>query len=53
MVTNREPIELLYENLPSDTKEMLDRAISSIVSTKKKTARSLLLPEAAPIFTRE
>ena len=35
MTTNREPIEHLYRDLPSDTKELLDRAITSIVSTKK------------------
>jgi hypothetical protein len=32
MADNREPIELLYQDLPTDTKEMLDSAISSIVS---------------------
>ena len=36
MVINREPIELLYKELPQDAKEMLDRAIESIVSAKKK-----------------
>lgn len=48
MVTNREPIELLYENLPADTKEMLDRAISSIVSAKKKSGKVVVVTGSGP-----
>ena len=48
MVTNREPIELLYENLPPDTKEMLDRAISNIVSAKKKDGKVVVVTGSGP-----
>jgi len=48
MVTNREPIELLYRGLPTDTKEMLDRAISSIVSTKKKGGKVVVVTGSGP-----
>jgi len=48
MVTNREPIELLYENLPPDTKEMLDRAISSIVSAKKRSSKVVVVTGSGP-----
>ena len=48
MVTNREPIERLYENLPSDTKEVLDRAISSIVSAKKKSGKVVVVTGSGP-----
>jgi len=48
MVTNREPIELLYQNLPPDTKEMLDRAISSIVSAKKKSGKVVVVTGSGP-----
>ena len=48
MVTNREPIELLYKNLPADTKEMLDRAISSIVSTKKQDGKVVVITGSGP-----
>ena len=48
MVTNRKPIELLYQNLPSDTKEMLDRAISSIVSAKKKEGKVVVVTGSGP-----
>jgi hypothetical protein len=48
MVTNREPIELLYRNLPPDTKEMLDRAISSIVSAKKKDGKVVVVTGSGP-----
>ena len=41
MVVNREPIEMLYRDLRPDTKEMLDRAIESIVSAKKKGGKGL------------
>jgi len=48
MATNREPIELLYRNLPPDTKEMLDRAISSIVSAKKKDGKVVVVTGSGP-----
>jgi hypothetical protein len=48
MVTNREPIELLYRNLPPDTKEMLDRAISNIVSAKKKDGKVVVVTGSGP-----
>jgi hypothetical protein len=48
MVTNREPIELLYRGLPTDTKEMLDRAISSILSAKKKGGKIVVVTGSGP-----
>ena len=48
MATNREPIELLYQGLPSDTKEMLDRAISSIVSAKKEDGKVVVVTGSGP-----
>ena len=48
MVTNREPIERLYQTLPPDTKEILDRAISSIVSAKKKSGKVVVITGSGP-----
>jgi hypothetical protein len=48
MATNREPIELLYRNLFPDTKEMLDRAISNIVSAKKKNGKVVVVTGSGP-----
>jgi hypothetical protein len=48
MAVNTEPIELLYKNLPDDTKEMLDRAISSIVSAKKKDGKVVVVTGSGP-----
>jgi hypothetical protein len=48
MVVNTEPIELIYKNLPDDTKEMLDRAISSIVSAKKKDGKIVVVTGSGP-----
>jgi len=48
MIANREPIELLYQNLPADAKEMLDRAISSIVSAKKKDGKVVVITGSGP-----
>lgn len=48
MVINREPIELLYRDLPDDTKEMLDRAIESIVSAKKKGGKVVVVTGSGP-----
>ncbi len=48
MVINREPIELLYRDLRPDTKEMLDRAIESIVSAKKKGGKVVVVTGSGP-----
>lgn len=48
MTTNREPIEHLYRDLPSDTKELLDRAITSIVSTKKAGGKVVVVTGSGP-----
>jgi hypothetical protein len=48
MATNRKPIELLYRNLSPDTKEMLDRAISNIVSAKKKNGKVVVVTGSGP-----
>ncbi len=48
MVTNKEPIEILYRDLSPDTKEMLDRAIASIVSAKKKGGKIVVVTGSGP-----
>lgn len=48
MTINREPIELLYRDLPADTKELLDRAISSIVSAKKQNGKVVIITGSGP-----
>jgi hypothetical protein len=48
MVTNREPIERLYRDLPSDTKELLDRATTSIVSAKKTGGKVIVVTGSGP-----
>ncbi|MBW7988786.1 MAG: hypothetical protein FVQ84_02020 [Planctomycetes bacterium] len=48
MVINREPIEILYRDLRPDTKEMLDRAIDSIVSAKKKGGKVVVVTGSGP-----
>jgi hypothetical protein len=48
MVINREPIELLYRDLRPDTKEMLDRAIESIVLAKKKGGKVVVVTGSGP-----
>ncbi len=48
MVINREPIELLYRDLRPDTKEMLDRAIESIVSAKKNDGKVVVVTGSGP-----
>ena len=48
MVKNREPIEMLYRDLRPDTKEMLDRAIESIVSAKKKGGKVVVVTGSGP-----
>jgi hypothetical protein len=48
MVTNREPIEDLYRELPPETKEMLDRAVASIVSVKKAGGKVVVVTGSGP-----
>ncbi len=48
MVADREPIERLYQGLPTDTKEMFDRAVSSIVSAKKNSGRVVVVTGSGP-----
>jgi hypothetical protein len=48
MVTNREPIERLYKDLPTDTKEMLDQAIASIASAKKAGGKVVVVTGSGP-----
>ncbi len=48
MITDKEPIELLYRDLPPDTKEMLDCAIASIVSAKKKGGKVVVVTGSGP-----
>lgn len=48
MAINTEPIELLYKELPTDSKEMLDRAISSIISAKKKNGKVVVVTGSGP-----
>ena len=48
MVINREPIERLYTDLPTDTKEMLDQAIASIVSAKKAGGKVVVVTGSGP-----
>ncbi len=48
MDINREPIEILYRELLPDTKEMLDRAIESIVSAKKKGGKVVVVTGSGP-----
>ncbi|MCP4755454.1 MAG: hypothetical protein GY866_31710, partial [Proteobacteria bacterium] len=48
MVADRRPIELLYDGLPTDTKEMFDRAVSSIVSAKKNRGKVVVVTGSGP-----
>jgi len=48
MVANREPIERLYRGLPADTRETFDRAISSVVSAKKKGGKVVVVTGSGP-----
>jgi len=48
MLADREPIELLYQGLPADTKEMLDRAITSIVSAKSRGGKIVVVTGSGP-----
>ena len=48
MAGNREPIERLYRGLPTDTKEMFDRAIAAIVSAKEKGGKVVVVTGSGP-----
>ncbi|HJO95157.1 MAG TPA: hypothetical protein QF753_17305 [Victivallales bacterium] len=48
MSINREYIEQLYSGLPSETKEMLDRSISSIVKAKKNNGKVVTVVGSGP-----
>ena len=48
MVINKEPIELLYRELPQDVKEMLDRAVEGIVSAKKRGGKIVVVTGSGP-----
>ena len=45
---NREMIDGFYKNLPVETKEMVDRAISSIVAAKKKCGKVVVVTGSGP-----
>jgi deoxyhypusine synthase len=48
MVVNRELIEHLYSELAQDVREMLDQAIDSIVSAKKKGGKVVVVTGSGP-----
>jgi hypothetical protein len=48
MANRRENIEKLYQNLSGDVKEMLDKAISGIVSAKKKGGKIVVVTGSGP-----
>ena len=48
MHQNKQKIEQLYNNLPDSTKEHLDQAISSIISTKKKKGKVIIITGSGP-----
>ncbi|MBN1805783.1 MAG: hypothetical protein JW837_11065 [Sedimentisphaerales bacterium] len=48
MITSREPIELFYRELPQGTREMLDRAIESIASAKKRGGKVIVVTGSGP-----
>lgn len=45
---DRKPIEHLYQNLPSETKQMLDHAIQQIISAKKKNGKIVVVTGSGP-----
>lgn len=49
MNIDRKPIELLYNNLESSAKEMLDRAVSNIVSAKEKGGKVVVVTGSGPL----
>ena len=52
MAKNRESIERLYQSLPADTKELLDRAINSIVSAKRNGGKVVVCHRQWPEYAR-
>jgi len=48
MVNNRESIERLYRDLSSDTSQMLDRAIESIITAKKAGGKVVVVTGSGP-----
>lgn len=48
MNIDRKPIELLYNNLKSSAKEMLDLAVSNIVSAKEKGGKVVVVTGSGP-----
>ena len=48
MAKNRGSIERLYQSLPPDTRELLDRAINSIVSAKRKGGKVVVVTGSGP-----
>lgn len=48
MNTDRKPVSILYDNLPAETKDMVDRAASSIVSAKKKGGEVVVVTGSGP-----
>ena len=48
MYQNRRKIEHLYNKLPDPTKEHLDQAIGSIISTKKKNGKVVVATGSGP-----
>jgi hypothetical protein len=48
MKSNRKPIEILYQQLTTETREMLDRAVDSIISVKKKGGKIVVVTGSGP-----
>jgi len=48
MKINRKPIEILYQQLSAETKTMLDNAVDSIVSVKKKGGKIVVVTGSGP-----
>ena len=48
MINNRESIERLYRDLSSDTSQMLDRAIESIITAKKTGGKVVVVTGSGP-----
>ena len=48
MNADREPVNLLYDNLPTETKGVVDSAVSSIISAKKKGGKVVVVTGSGP-----
>ena len=48
MNLNREPIENLYQNLNSETKSFLEKSVASIVETKKRNGKVMVVTGSGP-----